>query len=152
VLVVGPLPEAASTASVFPPDTFRVRTVETFAEAKGFLEAERPRVLVTALRLREYNGLHLVLRAKTIQPDMVAIVLSPAADAVLQEDAEAMGAIFAVEPIARTGLLAAVLRALHADGPTVIRPPFERRERDRRTTQVAVTSDRRMADRRRRHG
>lgn len=129
---------------------FRVTAADNFAQAKSLLASQRPAVLVTALRLGAYNGLHLVLRGKTIQPKLAAIVLSPTVDAVLQSDAEAMGATFVITPIAGRDLVGAVLqsvfRAEASSDP--IRPPFERRMRDRRSNVDIVSPDRRRNDRR----
>jgi hypothetical protein len=87
---------------------------------------------VTGIKLREYNGLHLVLRGMTSWPDLAAIVTSEAPDSLLQEETERLGATFVVMPAPQMELVAAVsrtvLRARRAGGPLEpIRPPFERR-------------------------
>jgi DNA-binding response OmpR family regulator len=129
---------------------FYVTAAETFEQARPFLTPQHPSVLVTALRLGAYNGLHLVLRGKAMRPQMAALVLSDDADAVLQAEAEAMGATFMVKPIAERELLAAVCQTLfRRDSSSPIRPPFERRQWERRIQVATVTPEQRIADRRR---
>ena len=125
---------------------------DTFAKAKEFLLARPPSVLITEVRLAEYNGLHLVLRGKSVRPEMAALVTSSKADPVLQADAEGMGATFVLKPIVVRELAAAVLRTLFRPrrgdvAPPPIRPPFERRSAERRTTVVPHT-ERRIQERR----
>jgi DNA-binding NtrC family response regulator len=151
VLVVEPVIEvrlhAVSTLSAA---GFRVTAAEGFTQAKALLGSLRPTVLITALRLADYNGLHLVLRAKTTNPDIAALVTSPAADAVLRSDAEAMDATFVGTPISNADLVAATVRTMlrarsHA---APVRPPFERRRGQRRAQTAAVVPERRRGDRR----
>jgi two-component system response regulator RegA len=148
------LPDALSVVSMLVSRRFHVTVAETFTKAKGLLSTQPPNVLLTEVRLGEFNGLHLVLRGKSLRPDMAAIVLSSVVDPVLQSDAEAMGATFVVKPIDESELVAAVFRTLFrarerdaTDGP--IRPPFERRARDRRSASERVQTERRVLERRR---
>jgi DNA-binding NtrC family response regulator len=129
---------------------FHVTVAESFAQARPFLAAQPPALLITALRLGAYNGLHLVLRGKAIDPRMKAIVTTSHADVVLQADAEAMGATFVVTPVGERDWLGAVLQTVYrVEGSPPIRPPFERRVRERRASLMLVPADRRIGDRRR---
>jgi DNA-binding NtrC family response regulator len=150
-LVVDPkLSEALSTVALLTDEGFEVTVAETFAKAKDRLSARPPALLVTEVRLGEYNGLHLVLRGKAQRPSMAALVMSTIADPVLQTEAEAMGATFLVKPISNRDLLAAVTRTLfqrdRGEGP--VRPPYERRSIDRRAAIIVINPDRRQAERR----
>src|SRR5688572_27766527 len=78
---------------------FRVSVAERFSEAKVLLDTRPPDVLITNVRLKEYNGLHLVLRSSAGRPSLVALILSDTPDSVLQADAAQLGAMFAVKPI-----------------------------------------------------
>jgi DNA-binding NtrC family response regulator len=151
VLVVEPsLDELLVVMSRLATAGFRVTVAESFAQARPFLAAQPPALLITALRLGAYNGLHLVLRGKAIDPRMKAIVTTNVADMVLQADAETMGATFVVTPIGEREMLGAVLQTVfRPDGAPPIRPPFERRARERRAALTLVASDRRVSDRRR---
>jgi DNA-binding response OmpR family regulator len=132
---------------------FRVTAADTFAHAKACLIESPPALLLTDLRLREYNGLQLVLRGKAHRPTMAAIVFSSGREAVLQKEAEAMGATFVVRPIDSRELVAAAFRTLFretlVDTIEPIRPPYERRTRERRNLSEPETIDRRRRDRRR---
>src|SRR5687768_2595045 len=52
---------------------FHVTVADTFADAKMQMTERPPTLLITELRLAAYNGLGLVLRGKSRQPDMAAI-------------------------------------------------------------------------------
>jgi DNA-binding response OmpR family regulator len=116
---------------------FSVTSAESFAQGKARILESPPTLLVAELRLREYNGLQLVLRGKARRPSMAAIVLSSILDSVLQSEAETMGATFVVRPVDSRELIAAAFRTLlrePARHPVVdpIRSPFERRTGERR--------------------
>jgi hypothetical protein len=94
-------------------------------------------LLVTELRLGAYNGLQLALRGRQLQPQMAILVTSTMVDAVLHREAELLGATIVLKPLdARESLAAALrtaLRPVRSDGTfDPIRPPFERREAERR--------------------
>jgi two-component system response regulator RegA len=152
-MVVPNAADVRSLDSALSPAEFRVTVSHSFVEAKGLLDARPPDVLVTDLRLGEYNGLHLVLRGKTANPDMTAVVLSDLDDRGLEADAEGLGATFVVKPVRAEDLAAAVVRTLYrrAGDHTPIRPPFERRSADRRIALGSAPSadERRLGDRRR---
>jgi two-component system response regulator RegA len=134
---------------------FEVTVANSFAVAKAGLAAHPPAILVTELRLGEYNGLHLVLRSKTVRPDTAAIVLADSPDPVLQEEARKLGALFIVKPVSKEELIAAALRlTLSAPGERALTPPFERRRMARRLTNnlhltALQPTERRVTERRR---
>jgi DNA-binding NtrC family response regulator len=128
-----------------------VTAAATFAQAKQLLNTSPPSVLFTALRLGIYNGLHLVLHGKSSRPSLAALVAAPVADPVLQADAEAMGATFLVKPFSERELIGALMQTLfRRDAESQpIRPPYERRQSQRRESELPVSPDRRASDRRR---
>jgi DNA-binding NtrC family response regulator len=153
VVVVEPaLNQLLATVSTLSAAGFHVTAAEGFAQAKPLLSSG-PAVLLTAARLGMYNGLHLVVRGKAIQPGMAALVTSPVADSILQSDAEALGATFVQTPIANRELIASILQTYFrsASDRRPVRPPFERRTHERRTSIRAVDPnvERRAQDRRR---
>jgi DNA-binding NtrC family response regulator len=131
-----------------------VTTTNNYEDAHAVLLARPPLVLVTTIRLGAYNGLHLALRGHAENPRMVLVVTSSVPDAVLQRDAEEIGATFILKPVTTPDLLAAIyrtaLRSPGLDGSLEpIRPPFERRRRERRVTQaLSISAERRQAERR----
>lgn len=154
-LVVEPVPQdAASIVEMLTACRFRVAVADTFSKARRHLSAHPPAALLTEVRLAAYNGLHLVLRGKSVRPDMAAIVLSRVADPVLEAEAVAMGATFVLKPVHQRELRAAVFRTLctrfHSRRVSVaMRPPFERRNDERRAALQTQTLERRRAERRR---
>jgi len=143
--------DAVWTATALSQLGLRVIVSDTFEQASAELRA-KPSLLVTALRLAEYNGLHLVLRGKSADPDLAAVVTNKVDDPVLRDEAEKLGATFVVRKVAVSEFQAAVLRTLFAgtSGPAPIRPPFERRAARRRKADVpGHGAERRIADRRR---
>src|SRR5262245_27498196 len=132
-LVIEPiLPHLLAVLSTLSSMGFDTTVAETFQDARAALSAHPSTLLVTGIKLREYNGLHLVLRGMTTWPALAAIVTSEAPDSLLQEETERLGATFVVMPAPQTELVAAVsrtvLRTPRAGLPfEPIRSPFERR-------------------------
>ncbi|HXE80776.1 MAG TPA: hypothetical protein VNK41_08510 [Vicinamibacterales bacterium] len=129
---------------------FDVTASRTFESAKSLLASGDYRLLITALRLGSYNGIHLVVRARARTPDIAAIVTALSDDLVLRTDAERLGATYVVLPVPLRELLAAIVRTcLRGPRPDVpLRPPFERRLVDRRRGSVAAAAERRGTERR----
>lgn len=130
---------------------FDVTVASTFKEARNALTASRPMILIADLRLGEYNGLHLVLRGKSAYRHLPALITSHVHDEVLQREAEQLGATYVTLPTEHEEFVAAVSRTiLRADVKNPVRPPFERRQRQRRSAaSTPVSGERRFADRRR---
>jgi hypothetical protein len=82
----------------------------SFAAAKQQLE-DHPSLLVTEVRLGEYNGLHLALRA---QFRGVPAVLIGEPDSVLQREAAQLGAVYLAGAIGGQALLSAIQPTLDA--------------------------------------
>jgi two-component system response regulator RegA len=152
-LVVEPsLPEALSVVSALLRLGLRATVTDNFHEAKARL-LTRPALLVTELRLGEYNGLHLVLRGKSARADMAAVIVSGISDPVLSAEAERLGATFVLKGLSAEEFRAAICRTLFraldsVDGP--IRAPFERRKaRRRKAVRTDHLPERRASERRR---
>ena len=116
VVVDGNAPDRSNTVSLLEAAGYRVRSARSFDEAKTLLAAERPDILITDLRLGQYNGLHLVLRTRTDYPEMAALVTSRIADPVLEAEAHRQCAQFLMVPLTPTQLLQAVASSLGAAG------------------------------------
>jgi DNA-binding NtrC family response regulator len=87
---------------------FSVVPASSFAEAHRLLPFVRPDVLVTDIRLGEYNGLQLVVQAGTLQPAPGVIVTSGFEDPVLVAEAARLGATFLVKPVQPSRLVALI--------------------------------------------
>ena len=74
---------------------FRVHRAESLAEARDLLTEVQPDVVVTSLRLKENNGIHLAHLAHTVLPSMPVVVVGYE-DVVLEAEAESAGAFYIV--------------------------------------------------------
>jgi len=97
---------------------YDVVTCSRFDAAKNYLASHSLDALVTAIRLGEFNGLQLALRASEPGRRMAVVVMSAYDDVVSRRDAEAVGR-FILKPFDREQLLAQLSEALATttDGP-----------------------------------
>jgi DNA-binding response OmpR family regulator len=88
----------SATAEILASSGYHVVSAACFEEAKLRLVSAPPDLLVVALRLGPYNGLHLVLRAHADNPSMPAIVIDerPDPDPVLKVEAKNLNAVYMV--------------------------------------------------------
>jgi DNA-binding response OmpR family regulator len=93
---------------------YLVTQATTFAEARQRLVLAKPDLLVTAVRLAGFNGLHLVVTTQALLPDTVAVVTHAVLDPALQADAALHNAIYMVQPVDWSFLLDVVGSALAA--------------------------------------
>ena len=134
VLIVEPeLDELLRTTALLSGVGFVVTSATSFTQAKPLLTRHSPGILLTASRLGMYNGLHLVVRGKALQCDLAALVTSRVEDAILQREAEQLGATFVRRPMADRDLIASILKTRYRTpgDTTPNRPPFERRATER---------------------
>jgi DNA-binding NtrC family response regulator len=117
VVVDGNTPDRVSTVALLETAGYQVRSARTFDEAKTLIAAERPHILVTDLRLGQYNGIHLVLRSRSENPRMAALVTSRIADPVLEAEVHRQNAHFVLRPLTGPQLLAAVTASLNDVAP-----------------------------------
>jgi DNA-binding response OmpR family regulator len=152
VVVEPSLADALLAVSVLTAAGFHITVAEGFSEAKALLSTRHPSLLISEIRLGEYNGLQLILHGRASRADMVPVLTAHRRDAVLQAEAEQMGGTFVLMPTTESELLAAVMRATQrsATDTTPITEPFERRLADRRLRddRTEVVVDRRHGQRR----
>jgi two-component system, response regulator RegA len=133
---------------------FDVFQATSFEEGKFLWSTESPDVLVVDIRLGQFNGLQLLMRARSDRPDLQAVITSAFPDAVLEAETRRFGGIFMVKPVDPRHVLDAVQGlASSAKVPSPVTPPFllERRRSpmDRRQTVIpGYFPDRRKGDRR----
>ena len=94
---------------------YELAIVTTFAAAKALLETE-PALVIAEVKLGEYNGLHLALKARAI--GIPAIIIGPQ-DPVLQRDASDLGASYLTSVLRRRRVLDLVAERL---GTKVLTP------------------------------
>jgi DNA-binding response OmpR family regulator len=91
---------------------FEVVAVATFQAGKRLLETEPPDLLITDLRLGEFNGLQLVAVTAGRIPSILVTAFS---DPVLELEAQKLGARYVVKPISASALLSIINSTI---GPT----------------------------------
>jgi DNA-binding response OmpR family regulator len=83
----------------------RVTGAASFESARQALKSEAPDVLITAVRLGAFNGLHLIMRARAAHPTLVAILTAHAADPILEAEGRSHGAVFFADASDTTRLI-----------------------------------------------
>jgi ActR/RegA family two-component response regulator len=150
-----PLATMTATALIVSPDSatqaeytehvgalgFRVHRAETLAQARDLLTDVRPDVLVTELRLKEHNGIHLAHLAHTVLPGLPVVVVGYR-DKVLEAEAASAGATYVVTT--DPGRVAAAAReAMIAKRP---QRRWQRKQLDARVSGVLSGVDVRVVD------
>lgn len=95
----------------------------TFEQGRDALKAG-PALLIVDVRLGAYNGLQLIIRARSDRPDIPIILVTGYADDAVRSAADLWGATYLEKPVEPARLIAAVADALEAAGET---PPAPRR-------------------------
>jgi DNA-binding NtrC family response regulator len=90
---------------------YEATAVGTFDEARRIISATPPDLLITDIRLEEYNGLQLILNSPRTIP---TIVITGFADPVLETEARRGGAAYLVKPVQPLQLLEVVSEKLAA--------------------------------------
>jgi CheY-like chemotaxis protein len=109
-----------STASWLRGANLETTTASSFEEARDLLHDDEFDLLITALRLGPYNGIHLVLLARQRSPAIRAVVTHEVANGALAEEVRGEGTYgLLAKPLSRAGVLRAA--GLVAD-PAVASP------------------------------
>jgi DNA-binding response OmpR family regulator len=101
----------------------KIIEADNFPSARTLLEAQAPTLLVAEIRLGVYNGLHLALIGRVINPQMSLVMTSRFRDPVLQQSGNEFGAVFVQKPMTQAELYTALLLAA-LRGPTAAAPPI----------------------------
>jgi CheY-like chemotaxis protein len=89
-----------------------VTATETYDDAKRLLALEGYDLLISDIRLRGFNGLHLVRQLYRDRPEMGLIIISGYDEPMMQVEAGRYGAEFIRKPIKPAEFMATVARAL----------------------------------------
>ena len=92
---------------------YEVATATSFKEARDSLVSIRPDVLVAAVRLGEFNGIGLALRAPT-EANLAVVITDVRHDSVLEQEAVRLGASYVVNPTENPSFLSSVNMSLRA--------------------------------------
>ncbi len=117
VLVVDGTPSTrAATVGVLSRAGYVCTSSGSFLDAEARLAERSPHLLITAVRLGAFNGLHLVLQRFLRDPSRRAIVTDVVHDAVLEREARRAGAVYVVMPVSSEDLLGLVAEQLRRQG------------------------------------
>jgi DNA-binding NtrC family response regulator len=119
LLLVDPDVTAAAALVECLPASVELDVRADFPSARARLHARPPRLLVTALRLREYNGLHLVYLAARAGLPTRSIVYTDLPDHAAALESRTAGAFYEVRPQLALSLPSYV---------TALLPPSDRRD------------------------
>ncbi len=134
---------------------FAVLEAVSFEDGRRLWRSTHPDVLVVDVRLGQFNGLQLLMRARADRSDIHAIITCPFPDAVLEAETRRFGGTFLTKPLQPWQIVEAVRTASNSQAvteavPAVPTPPLlERRRADRRIQlQSGFEPDRRNNERR----
>jgi len=91
---------------------YDVTPAATYEEAKKLLSVATYDLLVTDVRLRSYNGLHLVMKIRKESPETGVIIMTGYDEPLMELEASRYSAQFVRKPIKPGELLEAVRRSL----------------------------------------
>jgi DNA-binding response OmpR family regulator len=86
----------------------------SYEEAKTLLAVGTYDLLVTDVRLRSFNGLHLVMKTRAESPEMAVIIMTGYENDLMELEARRYNAEFIRKPIKPTEFLETVSRSLSA--------------------------------------
>ena len=95
----------------------------TFHEAKAYLALNTPDLLITDIRLQDYNGLQLVMQMAEKHTRASSMVITGHDDPVLRKEAERLHAQYLTKPFAKGDFLTAVDHVATADDGRMARVP-----------------------------
>jgi two-component system, NtrC family, response regulator PilR len=90
--------ELARLTTVLESDGYQTTEAQSFESARQLLRERRFDLLITKVRLREYNGLHLVLHSRMFYPNTASVVVSDGPGDLNEHEAAALGAGVVVDP------------------------------------------------------
>jgi DNA-binding response OmpR family regulator len=126
ILVVdGNSNELASLVESLVTAGYRAVGANSFEAARRLLHTQWYDLLITELRLAEYNGLHLVFHSRVLNPAASAIVLAAIPDISIEIETRRLGADYVagpVEPESLLVLVGAVLERARQQPPSPSHP------------------------------
>ena len=135
-LIVDPRPEeVAAAASRLRDLGCQSNVVCTFEEAKTRLScAPDLSLMITAVRLREFNGVHLALRGRSLFPNARIVLTDYSFDPVIERETLKLGAEYVLKPLDPSNV-ATLLAAYHSS-----RSPGGSRRWDRKMLPPAASA------------
>jgi DNA-binding response OmpR family regulator len=93
---------------------YDVTPASAYEDAKRLLALSTYDLFVTDVRLRSYNGLHLVAKLRKESPETGIVIMTGYDEPLMELEASRYSAIFIKKPVRQQSLIDAVKRALHS--------------------------------------
>ena len=93
---------------------YDVTPVSSYDDAKKLLALSSYDLLITDVRLRSYNGIHLVAKLRKESPETAVIIMTGYDEPLIELEASRYNAIFVKKPLKAQALQDAVRRSLNA--------------------------------------
>jgi DNA-binding response OmpR family regulator len=93
---------------------YDVTPVTAYEDAKKLLALSSYDLLITDVRLRSYNGIHLVAKLRKESPETAVVIMTGYDEPLIELEASRYNAIFVKKPMKPHALLDAVRRSLNA--------------------------------------
>ena len=106
---------SAATTQLLASAGYETTHLSSFEAASRSIAAHRPDLLLTAVRLGRFNGLHLALRARADYPDLPIVVVGGPSDQMLAGEATKFGVRFMQQSADSGPLLALIAELLNGD-------------------------------------
>jgi DNA-binding response OmpR family regulator len=102
----------ARTLSALNAAGYQASGASSFEEAKRFLADASPDLVIADECLGAFNGLHIIMRARAIHPEVSAIVTTPVKSRGLEADARSLNVQWMLKPQTPAEWLAPISRTL----------------------------------------
>jgi chemotaxis response regulator CheB len=106
--------ELHKTEQAFEASGFVVMTADSFAQARTLLASMTPDIVIAAIKLKSFNGLHLAALCAVWRPGLPFIVTDSGHDIVLEADAKQLSATYVIKTPGREELTQAAVTLLNA--------------------------------------
>ena len=107
--------DLAQTLSVLIEAGYQASGATTFEDASRLLTHKSPDLVVADECLGNFNGLHVIMRARARQPDVLAIVTTPTRSRGLEADARRLNVECMLKPHDPVEWVASISRALRVE-------------------------------------
>ena len=115
LVVSGNHPGLADMLRILDDAGYRASGASTFEEATRLLSCSSPDLVIADQRLGAFNGLHIILRARAVNPDVSAIVTTPVKNRGLEADARRLNVECMTKPQNPADWLEPIWRTLNSD-------------------------------------
>ena len=105
----------AHTISALHAAGYQASGAASFEEAKLFLADASPDLVIADECLGAFNGLHIILRARAIRPEVSAIVTTPVKSRGLEADARSLNVEWMLKPRTPEEWLVPISRTLRSE-------------------------------------